>query len=113
MIFHEQPTDPWNDFDFKLLEAYQILEDETCPLCNQPIWLCRSDSSELQFKVKSATCFADRELKLAEEKRNSKNKSDAAKRKEFGKYYFTEPYMLNEADLPTRRDYLSKPESMR
>lgn len=105
MIFHEQPTDPWIPFDFKLLEAFQMLEDETCPLCNKPIWLCRSEDPNLQFKVLDAVCFADRELKLKEDARNKKTQKDSEKRKEFGKYYYTVPYMVNNSELPSRKAF--------
>ncbi len=63
MIFYEQPTDPWTPYDFKLLEAYQILQDETCPTCGNPIWICRTTNSDVVFKMRKTTCFAEREEK--------------------------------------------------
>ena len=107
-MFHEQPTDPWVPFDFKLLEAYQILEDETCPLCNKPVWICRSDDPRVQFKVREATCFADRELKKWEDNRDrkkSKNPSMKDQQADFGVYRYTEAYMVDGSPLPTRMTY--------
>lgn len=107
MLFYEQPTDPWLPFDFKLLEAYQILQDETCPICNQPTWLCRqTENPNLTFKVKTATCFADRELKKAEaaaEKAKTKNAQKS--RQALGTYKYTVAEMIDGSDLPTRADY--------
>ena len=109
MIFHEQPTDPWVPFDFKLLEAYQILQDETCPKCGHPIWLCRSTSQGIQFKVKSDVCYAEKAL---EEHRvsqmKSKDRAEAKKNKaEWGRFFFTQPYNPPNVDaaLPTRTEY--------
>ena len=108
MIFHEQPTDPWLPFDFKLLEAYQMLQDETCPQCGHPIWLCRSTSNNVAFKVQTATCYADRALKEAEDsKKPKKEKADKATRSEWGEYKYTLPYTPpnSEGGLPTRREF--------
>lgn len=110
MIFYEQPSAEWVPFDFKLLEAYQILQDETCPKCGHPIWLCRSDSNRVDFKVRSAVCQADKALKLYEagQIKDRKEKSEAMKdRANMGRYFYTEPYNPPESEggLPTRRDF--------
>lgn len=105
MLFYEQPTDPWIPFDFKLLEAYQRLQDEICPRCGHPVWLCRSTSNRVQFHVREAYCSAERALK---EKENAGNKKISAKdKREWGRYMYTEPYVPESVggDLPTRREY--------
>jgi len=109
MIFHEQPTAEWIPFDFKLLEAYQILQDETCPKCGHPIWLCRSEGNNVGFKVRSAICYADKAMKEYESgKLKGSEKRDAQKnRGDWGRYYYTEPFNPpnSDAPLPTRSEY--------
>lgn len=101
MIFHEQPTDPWNDFDFMLLEAFQILQDETCNECGNPIWVCRNeDATNIGFKVKVAKCFAKAELEKWQEN-NDKKKS----KKSYGEYPYVVAYTYDDGPMPTREDY--------
>lgn len=108
MIFHEQPTDPWTPYDFKLLEAYQILQDELCPKCGHPIWLCRSTSNRVEFKAQEAYCAGERALKEKEDA--SKSREDKAKPKEkktWGQFFYTSPYTPPniEGGLPTRAEF--------
>jgi len=102
MLFHEQPSDPWTPFDFKLLEAYQILQDETCSQCGNPIWVCRNENaSNVGFKVKTAKCFATAELERWQE-REEKKKS---KKKAYGEYPYTVAYTYDDSDFPSRASY--------
>lgn len=108
MIFHEQPTDPWLPFDFKLLEAFQMLQDETCPKCGHPVWLCRSTSNNVAFKVQTATCYAEKAQLAAEDsKKSKKEKADSKDRAKWGQYTYVVPYNPPNADgpLPTRREF--------
>lgn len=108
MIFHEQPSADWIPFDFKLLEAYQILQDETCPKCGHPIWLCRSDSNNIGFKVRTAVCYADRELKMYEDsKKPMGERAKSKERAQMGEYYYVYPYNPPTASgpLPTRQQF--------
>lgn len=102
MLFHEQPSDPWVDFDFVLLEAYQILQDETCHECGNPIWVCRNeDATNVGFKVKTAKCFAKAELDRwyeAQEKKKSKAKNH-------GEYPYVIPFTYDDGPMPSRLDY--------
>lgn len=105
LIFHEQPTKNWEPFDFLLLEAYQIIKDETCPKCGHPIWLCRADVPELHFTVQQDVCSGEKALK-EEEWKNAKG--DARKnmdKSQFGVFKYTVPSMYHERPLPTRSDY--------
>lgn len=114
MIFHEQPTDDWIPFDFLLLEAYQRLQDEICPRCGHPVWLCRSKSNTVDFKVQSGLCYAEKALKVAEVGRISDKKSRDAAKKELrhaGQFWYTVPYVppnIPNGELPTRDDYYSE-----
>lgn len=110
MIFHEQPSEPWTKHDFLLLEAYQILKDETCPKCGHPVWLCRSHSNTFSWKVESYVCQADRLLQEKQWYRTADKgtKPDAKERAEWGKEYYAVPVPLADAgytELPTRLDY--------
>jgi hypothetical protein len=101
MLFHEQPTNPWNDFDFMLVEAFQILEDETCSECGNPIWVCRNDSAtNVGFKIKITKCFAKAELdkwREAEEKKKKKSKP--------GEMPYIVAYTYDKGPMPTRAEY--------
>lgn len=104
MLFHEQPTEPWNEFDFLLVEALQILEDETCSECGNPIWVCRNESaSSIGFKVKTSTCFAKAELDRWHE-REEKNKS---KRKRHGQSQYVVAYSYDGSPMPSRKSFYS------
>ena len=110
MVFHDQPTDPWIDMDFLLLEAYQIMQDEVCSRCGNPVWLCRSSSNTFRFTVETVICHAERALKeyddlqLPRESREKDNKVKA----EWGLVKFAKPTPWEkEVELPTRRDYLA------
>jgi hypothetical protein len=100
MIFYVQPTDPWEEFDFKLLEAYQILQDETCNMCGQPIWICRSTSSNIRIKVRKTQCNVTAELE-------KKQKSDEKAKRELkpGEYYYTAVETYDGGYLPTRQEF--------
>jgi len=101
MIFYVQPTDPWESYDFKLLEAYQILQDETCSMCGQPIWVCRSTSSNIRIKVRKTQCNVTAEL---EKKQQADEKSKARKLKP-GEYYYTMVDTYDGDFLPTREAF--------
>lgn len=112
MIFYEQPTARWEPFDFKLLEAYQMLQDEICGQCGHPVWLCRSDSGDVEFKVGSQICYAEKALREAEF--NKTPRADRPKGKElkeekasWGLSHYTLPKVPEGVDteLPTRREY--------
>ena len=102
MIFHEQPNDPWNDFDFMLLEAYQMLQDETCNECGNPIWVCRNDTaSNVGFKIKMAKCFGKAEL----DKWYEKEEQSKTKKKRFGEYPYIVAYTYDDGPMPSRMEY--------
>lgn len=101
MLFHEQPTDPWNDFDFLLVEAMQILEDETCNECGNPIWVCRNeDATHVGFKIKTTICYGKAELdrwQAAQEKRNKKLGP--------GEMPYILAYTYDDSPMPTRASF--------
>lgn len=100
MIYHVQPNEPWEPSDFKLIEAYQILQDETCSMCGQPIWICRSDSSDIQIKVRKAQCNVSAET----EKKQAADEKAKRKMKP-GEYYYTVVDTYSGGYLPTRTEF--------
>jgi hypothetical protein len=102
MLFREQPTDPWVEFDFLLVEAIQILEDETCRECGNPIWICRNeDAHNVGFKVKTNKCFAVAELEKWQERKDKQK----TKKKEYGESPYVVPYTYDGSPLPTRAEF--------
>lgn len=102
MLFHEQPSDPWGRFDFLLLEAYQILQEETCTECGNPIWVCRNENAaNVGFKIKTAKCYAKAELEKWQEKQDKKK----TKKKAYGEYPYPVAYTYDGSDMPTRMSY--------
>lgn len=100
MLFHEQPTDPWTPFDFMLVEALQILEDETCNECGNPIWVCRNENAtNVGFKIKTTKCFAKAELDKWREVEDKK------KKKKYGEMPYIAAYTYDDGPLPSRQEY--------
>jgi hypothetical protein len=101
MLFHEQPSELWTEFDFMLIEALQILEDETCSECGNPIWVCRNDAaSNVGFKIKTTRCFAKGELEKWREKQDKK-KAKA----NHGELPYIVSYTYDDGPLPSRSSY--------
>jgi len=96
--------------DRALLEAYQILEDEKCPECGQPTWICRNDDANLQFTVKKDVCYAKRavEEKNADLKSVKDSKERAKIRAGWGAIEYPSPYMIDGSPIPTRREYYDR-----
>lgn len=108
MLFHEQPTEPWTEYDFKILEAYQILQDEICSQCGNPVWLCHSTDNRVEFKAIKSTCFATKQHMIAEDnKKKPADRADSKERATWGQTTYMKPYIVQnaEGDLPTRWDY--------
>lgn len=109
MLFHQQPTDPWVPMDFLLLEAYQTLQDEICQKCGHPVWLCRSNSGNVTFEVKTGTCYAEIALesyKLRGLKKDDKREA-LKNKKNWGVFTYTVPVVppMIQGELPTREEY--------
>ncbi len=104
MLFHEQPSDPWVPFDFMLIEAYQILQEETCGECGNPIWICHNERAEnVGFKVKKRRCFAKAELEKWQEREEKKKGS----KRSYGESPYVVAYTYDDGDMPTRASYFS------
>lgn len=107
MILGEQPTEEWKPYDFKLLEAFQTLQDETCQHCGNPIWLCRSGNPDLKAKVKSARCQGKAALEARDEARSSDNRAKKIRELRPGEYEYVVFEMLDKKmPMPTRDDWI-------
>lgn len=114
MIFGTQPGDDWVSADYKLLEAYQTLQDETCGHCGHPIWLCRS-KEDIQFDIRTDTCFADKAMQEWQE--TQKDKKGKSKTKH-GEHPYTMPFTYDPDNnmepsytkLPSRKSYFEADE---
>jgi len=103
-VFEKQPSDPWDHADFRLLEAYQILQDETCGNCGHPLWLCRNP--DVFWEVRTDLCAAEKEIE-SWHKKQTKEKPGVHPR--------TVPYVLSSDErgvmspdydnLPSRADF--------
>lgn len=90
-----------------MLEAYQVLQDETCGECGQPIWLCHSDDPNIQWSVKSNTCYATKALREWQDAQNkSKGKNSKPKH---GQQPYVVPFVLKYENGKPVEDYESLP----
>lgn len=114
MVFHKQPSDPWEHGDFKLLEAYQILQDETCGSCGQPIWLCDYDNDSAKegspvigWEVNRRICRASAAIEKHRGSDNYHAKPGESLYATPFTYVFNEDSVNKDYEkLPTRNDYL-------
>lgn len=98
LVFRRQPNSLWDEWDFKLLEAFQIVDDETCTMCGNPVWQCQSKTRDIGFKVVERVCFATREI---EEYRASasNNTVDKETRERWGRYEVAKPFTTPSGDI--------------
>jgi hypothetical protein len=102
MLFHEQPSDPWVPLDFLLVEAMEILEEETCAECGNPIWICRNENaSNVGFKIKTAVCYAKYEFDKWQEAQEKKKDSG----KKHGQFPYIQAYTYDDSDMPSRMQF--------
>lgn len=87
--------------DVKLKMAWQILKDETCQQCGQPLWICHNPDRYIGFTVDSTVCFAEQAI---EEYKKGHKEEDGK-----GRIYFAKPYMYDKSmPLPSRFAYMQK-----
>lgn len=56
LIERKKPHGEWKWYDYTLFEAVQRVSDETCSVCGLPLYVCRSNSSDIQFDVRVDFC---------------------------------------------------------
>lgn len=85
------------------MEAYQILKDETCQNCGNPIWICHNEfASNVGFKISTSRCFAKAEL----EKHNELQEKRKSKSKTYGETEYAVAYTYDGSEMPSRLSYL-------
>ena len=57
-ILHVQPFSDWDDNDFRVREAWSILQAERCGQCGLPKYVCHNDSPDLEFDIIEDDCRA-------------------------------------------------------
>lgn len=83
MVLGKDSRKKWNRWDFLLAKAFQRYEDEKCPQCGQPIYLCHNSDNQIEFRAVKDECLA-----MAEVERANDSKGD--KKKEHGVRYVPE-----------------------
>lgn len=79
--------------DHELALAYQTMQDETCPQCGHPVWVCRSRSNQIDLKVEWDTCQI-----MARIERDKHKKKP-------GEFAYVRPRMLFGKPMVSREDY--------
>ena len=99
------PLNNWTSHDWRLQEAYFVLDQEKCPQCGNPVWYCHSTDNRIDFEVKTGVCYAKAEIEDFE--KDEKNKLGS------GEYRYAVPVGLENEDktrdpLPSRAEALAK-----
>ena len=110
IVYGKPVGDEWDAMDRALIEAYQILDDERCPECGQPTWICRNDDPNIQFEVKKDICYAKRviEEKNADLKSTKDPKERAKMKASWGAIEYPAPFTIDGSPLPTRQEYYAR-----
>jgi hypothetical protein len=101
VIFNDVKHCEWNEWDFKLIKAHYILEDWYRD--GIPVWWDESD--RVTFDAKARTSKSRAAIERAQEA-DSKKKS-----KSHGKYYIAEPRVMDDGELPTRKEWAQEQEA--
>lgn len=100
------PFTGWTSHDYRLQEAFLLLNKETCKTCGNPIWYCHSADNRIDFEVTTRTCYATAEI---EEVKKAKRGEEL----EPGEYYVSRAVGVENEDgsrdpLPSRAEALKK-----
>lgn len=109
MVYYRQPDRDWELIDFQLLEAYQILQSEICPQCQNPVWLCRSSSHDVGWSVRTEVCQATKEREERDWRRENKGNPKREERAKWGRFSYVVPIVPGHrpegTELPTRKQF--------
>jgi hypothetical protein len=56
------------------ITAYELLQDEICPECGEPVWICHNESKDIQFTGKETICYKTKARIQYKEKRTKVSK---------------------------------------
>lgn len=123
ILFHQKPSfllldskrfgkKVTRDFDRRVMLAYQILQDETCPTCGIPVWIGHNEDNTIVFRVEDSNCFACGSLES--EREDIRKRYEGRESSRFGVTEFvvaetdggSDPYgvLLPGGPLPSRAD---------
>lgn len=98
------PNTGWTSHDWRIQEAYYVLDREKCKQCGNPVWYCHSTNNFIDFEVKKSTCYATAEIADYEKLNQTKLGG--------GEYYYAVPVGIDNEDgtrepLPSRAESLA------
>lgn len=97
----------WAEYRNRLLAAAMTLLDaETCKSCGTPVWLGHSSNNEIQFEVRTTTCYGCAELEKEQDTRVSST-GQARRKPTPGESPYVVPYNVfrdEGATLPSRQE---------
>lgn len=118
-MFNQRPKAKveWSVYDVKLLEAYEMLEEQTCNFCGQPRWICdaREDANWFTFRIDVGFCKGKQiqdEWDAKEQKMRNKEQSQLRD----GEFRQLVPHVdggfqypdVQPGDRPTRKGWLAE-----
>jgi len=103
MIFDDPSHDSWDIWDYRLFKAHYILEDWYRD--GVPIWWDESD--RVTFDAKARVSKSRAAVERAQEADSKK------KNKSHGRYFVTEPRVMDGGEMPTREEWLAEQEAKR
>ena len=106
VIYREpDPYSDWTELDYKLIQAFHTLKDETCPKCGNPIWLCHSTDSNIDWNVDTTTCYASKAVEARRFRDDNGTKIPSKKESaNWGVDYYARPKPIRpDVPLPTRK----------
>lgn len=89
MVLGRDSRKKWGRWDFLLAKAFQRYQDELCPQCGLPVYICHSTDPRIEFKAVKDVCFASAQIEQIQEQ-NSKSK----RKMEPGARYVPEPKLV-------------------
>jgi hypothetical protein len=93
--------------DELFITAYEFLQNETCPECGEPVWVCHNDSNDIQFKGRETICYKTRaRIQYKEERTKVPKKS---RDKQAGITYLVRT-VFESGKLPRRKRYYKEQE---
>lgn len=106
LLCDPDPQGQWLEIDYKLQDAFFVLDSETCSICNNPVWLCHSTDNRIEFVVKTRTCYAKADIEAFEKTKDGKSLGE-------GEYLIAQPIGIEDGNgerepLPTRQEAYSR-----
>lgn len=62
VIEEGNPFEGWEPHDYRLMEAVDTLDRDTCKTCGNAVWLCHTTHAGVQFEIMNTWCYGAAEL---------------------------------------------------